>query len=208
MSHATEPPVLDTETTTWISTNVLTRTYLKSCGGVKLIRSCQCEYGKCGHCGAGEHTKCATWIGFNGTPPGSPLTHIVGRKGAALASIWPTGKACRWICSCSTCRESRPVKPEPKAIAYRRATGPLRPEDTVWLTPKTLGCPAICWKRPRATVVATAGVYVTVRIDGTEHRIHQDNLLRSEPGTIAPRKPRPVKPARPMLAGFEEQSLF
>ncbi|BFU46702.1 DUF6248 family natural product biosynthesis protein [Krasilnikovia sp. MM14-A1004] len=44
----------------WIAEHVLTRTYLTSCGGLKLVRMCACQYGRCGHCGQGNHHRCTT----------------------------------------------------------------------------------------------------------------------------------------------------
>ncbi|MFC3386869.1 hypothetical protein ACFOHP_33670 [Couchioplanes caeruleus subsp. azureus] len=57
----------------------------------------------------------------------------------------------------------------------------LRVADAVWLTPKTLGAPAICWRGPRAIVVRLAPPYVVVLVDGREHTVHGDNVRRTEP---------------------------
>jgi hypothetical protein len=195
------------DTATWISRNVLTRTYLKSCGGVKLVRACSCQYGDCGHCGNGDHGKCVTRIGFEGKPPAQPVTRIVGRKGAALASVWSLGKSCRWICTCRTCAEKPPVKKP----AYRRVTGgDPKPGDTVWLTPKTLAAPPICFKQPRATVVSVSKseLFFVVQVDGVEHRIHADNVRYSDPAAVKPRESRVPKPRKPMPEGYTEQLLF
>ncbi len=99
----TTPTTMPAEHADWVATEVLTRTYLNSCGGVELVRMCRCQYGRCGHCGIGRHRSCATRVGWSGNPPAGPHTHIVDRNGAAVVEVWTTGKACRWTCSCTKC---------------------------------------------------------------------------------------------------------
>ncbi len=108
MSHAIETPVVISKAVAeWLSKNVLTPTYVKSCGGIDLIRLCACQLGQCGHCGHGDHAKCTTDTAWRGNPPGQPATHLVGRTGAALVPVWLTDSPCRWICPCPTCAERR-----------------------------------------------------------------------------------------------------
>ncbi len=117
----------------WIAEQVLTRTYIKSCGGVELIRLCDCQYGPCGHCGQGNHAKCST----RRHPELSrlhPHTRVVGPTGAALTDVWTAGAACRWVCPCNDPAHSTPVADESPTPAVRRTPGGLRPGDVVWLT--------------------------------------------------------------------------
>ena len=202
--------LMPAEQADWVAEHVLTRTFVKSCGGVDLIRRCACQHGKCGHCASGEHRKCTTRVAFKGEPPAQPHTHIVGRRGSALASAWPSGTACRWVCSCTDCQAGPGNETATPVVAYRKAHGDLRAGDTVWLTPKTPGCPSICWKQPHATVVAVSrhASYVEVKVGRKQHRVHVDNVRRSDPaashGVIRVKaKPRPLMPD-----GFEELSLF
>ncbi|ROP29526.1 DUF6248 family natural product biosynthesis protein [Couchioplanes caeruleus] len=194
-----------------IAGRVLTKTYLKSCGGLDLVRMCACQYGRCGHCGMGQHDKCTTRVGFHNRPPLEAHTHIVGRRGSALAAVRTTGTPCRWVCPCTACAQPEPASEQrPEAVAYRRVRGELRPGDTVWLHPRTLTSPAVCWQQPRATVVRTerASLYAVVQVGQAEHRIHVDNIRRTDPGAAhgvvqVKAKPRPAMPD-----GFEETPLF
>ncbi|WP_199513901.1 DUF6248 family natural product biosynthesis protein [Nucisporomicrobium flavum] len=204
MTTTTQIP---TKTADRIATEVLTATYIKSCGGLELTRSCSCQHGRCGHCGVGDHGRCTTRVSFNGKPPAQPLTYVVDRRGGALASVWPSGTACRWVCSCTDCPTGDNTATQAPA-AHRKARGDLRPDDTVWLQPKTLACPAICWTQPRATVVATQGLYVVVKVGRQQHRIHVDNIRRSDPGAAHGVVNVKAKPRPQMPDGFEEQSLF
>jgi hypothetical protein len=79
----------------------------------------------------------------------------------------------------------------------------LRADDTVWLTPKTLGAPRICWREPRATVVRREIPYVVVLVDGQEHTVHEDNVRRTDPG--AARAGYPARPKPPPRGDFYEQ---
>lgn len=98
----------------WIADNVLPRHYVKSCGGLDLIRCCECQYGPCGWCQQlGKHERCTTRFGFPGQGPASPLTHLVLRSGSTRGTlgVWPVGTPCRWRCPCD-CPPPVPVKLE------------------------------------------------------------------------------------------------
>jgi hypothetical protein len=200
-------PVMTRATADEIAKTVLTKAFVKSVGGLDLVRRCACQYGSCGHCGKGTHGSCTTRVGFRGKPTPEPLTYLLSRSGAALVPVLPAaGPSCRWFCPCSTCAAKPADVPERRATAYRRATGPVRPGDTVWLHPATLGCPAICWTQPRATVVSLTGVYAVVKVDGAEHRIHLDNLRKSDPREATSRQRAPRTPKLP--DGFTADPLF
>jgi Family of unknown function (DUF6248) len=189
-----------------IAKTVLPASYVKDHGGIELVRRCPCQYGICGHCAAGDHTKCTIRVGFDGKPPVFEHTHLIGSTGNTLDAVNLTGIPCRATCPCTTCAaKSSP----PKAVAYRRAGKDLRTGDTVWLTAKTLGAPAVCWKQPRATVVRIEHPYVFVQVDGDgEHRIHIDNLLRDDPRGAVPRRPRAPRAPAPLPDGYESKTLF
>jgi hypothetical protein len=114
------PIVVDEHTAAWVAATVLTSAYIKSCGDLDLIRRCRCEYGSCGHCSAGDHSKCA----HRSYRPGpGPETHVVGRRGSAYTPVWPaTGPGCRWLCSCETCVEGTPsaLRPVERRPGRRR----------------------------------------------------------------------------------------
>lgn len=60
----------------------------------------------------------------------------------------------------------------------------LKPGATVWLVPKTLAAPPICFKGVTGTVqnVESDGVYVVVDVPGHgEARVHIDNISRRDP---------------------------
>lgn len=213
---STEPTTATTmpqDQADWIAQHVVPRTYVKSCGGIKLVRLCQCQYGQCGHCGAGSHGKCPTRAGFAGKSPAGVATHIVGRKGVVVADVWPSGKACRWVCSCAICPkvEAKPVSDEkPRTTAFK-AGGDLRRGDTVWLIPKTLGCPSICWKRPQATVVGAGdriGAFVRVKVGRKTYEVHIDNVRRSNPHAAKSVRMVRSRPRPTMPEGYSEQTLF
>ncbi|BFU46701.1 hypothetical protein [Krasilnikovia sp. MM14-A1004] len=132
----------------------------------------------------------------------------MGRKGGALTEVWTTGTPCRWICPCLDCDQPAPTAPDTAPAERRAGRGDLRPGDTVWLRPKTLGCPTICWKQPRATVIGVDHTYLIVKVGRREHRIHADNIRRTDPTatksviTVRP-KARPAPPD-----GYTEQTLF
>jgi len=83
----------------------------------------------------------------------------------------------------------------------------LRADDKVWLTAKTLGAPRICWREPEAIVVRLEHPYVVVLVDGQEHRVHVDNVRRTDPGrtrgvtTVHPKYP-------PTMDGYEQPLLL
>jgi hypothetical protein len=83
----------------------------------------------------------------------------------------------------------------------------LREDQHVWLVPKTIGAPAICWKGAKATVRRVHGLWVTVAVDGQEYRVHVDNIRRSEPEY---RPPAPRRGPKPMVMpeGYEEVPLI
>lgn len=56
---------------------------------------CACQWGACGHCKAGRHRDCTT-TAWGWSP--SPDTYLCG------ARVWRSGRPCRWICPCITCR--------------------------------------------------------------------------------------------------------
>ena len=201
------PTVMPAERADWIAEHALSSTYLKSCGGVKLVRLCACQYGQCGHCGHGDHAKCSTRRHPEQIRP-RPHTYVVGRSGGARTEVWTTGESCRWVCPCTAPAHSAPPADEAPKAPVRRAPGGLRPGDTVWLTPKTLGCPGVCWTKPRCTVVTTGYPYVEVKVGRKVHRVHVDNIRRSDPASacgVVPTK-RKARPALP--DGFQEIPLF
>lgn len=80
--------------------DVLTPTYRAAStveGDPALILHCACQAGRCGHCGAGRHDRCATRR--NG-PTVHPETYVTGRRGWALTAVWLSGRPCRWMCAC------------------------------------------------------------------------------------------------------------
>jgi hypothetical protein len=203
---------MPTSTADLIAKKVLTRTYIKSAGGLDLVRMCSCQYGPCGHCSSGSHDKCTTRVGFHGKPPKEGAdTYVQNRRGHAIAPIRRSGTDCRWWCPCTTCTDTAKAdaeaKPTATTKAHRAARGDLRIGDTVWLTPKTLGAPTVCWSQPRATVVRIEQpTHVVVQVDGVEHEIHVDNIRRTDP---AARKPTVPKPRRQQIPdGFTADTLF
>lgn len=83
----------------WIAANVLTTTYIDACGGLDLIRGCECEFGTCDYCKAEKHSRCTDTAWTYGTPS-APHTYLQAPNGAALRMVWPRGKACTWRCAC------------------------------------------------------------------------------------------------------------
>lgn len=84
----------------------------------------------------------------------------------------------------------------------------LRPGATVWLTAKTLGAPAVCFTGAAAEVKAIDTPYLVVMVKGKEHRIHEDNVRRTDPN--APRGVVQVRPKPRLILpdGAEEIPLF
>jgi hypothetical protein len=176
---------MPTSTADLIAKKVLTKTYVKSGGGLDLVRMCSCQYGPCGHCSAGSHHKCTTRVGFGGKPPAGPDTYLQNRRGLVVASVWRSGKGCRWMCPCSTCADTTTVPDKKMTVtaAPKRARGDLRVGEIIWLTPKTKTAPRICWQQPQAEILSIELGYVTVKIGAEEHRVHRDNIRRTDPET-------------------------
>lgn len=84
----------------------------------------------------------------------------------------------------------------------------LRADDTVWLTPKTLGASAICWREPRAVVVRLELPYVVVLVDGAEHTVHGDNVRRTEPARTRGASPGPRPKPPPRWAGYDQPPML
>jgi hypothetical protein len=74
--------------------------------------------------------------------------------------------------------------------------GDLRHGDPVWLIPRTLAAPPVCYGQPRATIVQFDCPYVVVAVDGREYRIHEDNIQRCDPHRDW-RASRPTPSAQP-----------
>lgn len=83
----------------------------------------------------------------------------------------------------------------------------LRTDDKVWLTPKTLGAPRICWREPQAVVVRLENPYVVVMVDGQEYRVHRDNVRSTDPGRTRGVTAIRSKPS-PLIDGYEQPSLI
>jgi hypothetical protein len=58
---------------------------------------CACQYGGCGHCGAGRHHACTHEQHHAAEHCAGYLT---GRSGYVLAQVWETGHRRTWICAC------------------------------------------------------------------------------------------------------------
>ncbi|MET8234839.1 hypothetical protein ABZS77_29605 [Micromonospora sp. NPDC005298] len=89
---------------------------------------------------------------------------------------------------------------------------PLRiPVGTrVWLVPKTIGAPAICWTEPRGSWVRYEHPYAVVMVDGVEHQVHERNVRLTDPARrylAAPPAPKP-KPRPEFPDGFDEVPLW
>uniref|UniRef100_UPI003F495CCE hypothetical protein n=1 Tax=Actinoplanes sp. CA-084688 TaxID=3239901 RepID=UPI003F495CCE len=84
----------------------------------------------------------------------------------------------------------------------------LAADTTVWLTPKTIGAPRVCWREPRAHVVRVEHPYVVVLVAGAEHRVHVDNVRTTEPaaarGVDRPARPKPP----PQWDGYEQPTVL
>ncbi|GAB1695159.1 hypothetical protein KRM28CT15_69620 [Krasilnikovia sp. M28-CT-15] len=77
----------------------------------------------------------------------------------------------------------------------------------MWLSPRTLSAPRICWSEPRAQVVRIEHPYVVVTIEGREHRVHADNVRRTEPGRAhGVTHVRPKLP--PQRDGYDQPALL
>jgi hypothetical protein len=81
----------------------------------------------------------------------------------------------------------------------------------VWLTPKTVGCPAICWKQPCGTIVAAprgGAAYAVVKTGRKEYRVHIDNIRCSDPHASKDIQRVRCEPRPAMPDGMTEQALF
>jgi len=87
--------------------------------------------------------------------------------------------------------------------------GDLRPGDVVWLVPRTMTAPAICWRNTSAVVVRFDPPHIHVTVDGQPYRVHEDNVQRGNPQYHKPARDT-AKPARRLTLpdGAEEQPLF
>ena len=85
----------------------------------------------------------------------------------------------------------------------------LFPGDPVWLVPRTVTAPLVCYGRPRAVVKSVEYPFLIVVVDGREYRLHYDNVRRTDPdrehraAALRGPKPRPTLPA-----GCEEVPLW
>jgi hypothetical protein len=80
--------------------------------------------------------------------------------------------------------------------------------DTVYLRPKTLTAPAVCWNtQTPVKVVSVEPPYVRICHEptGAIHRIHQDNVTNRAP---KPPKPLVTKQGAILPPGYEEVSLW
>ncbi len=85
--------------------------------------------------------------------------------------------------------------------------GDLRHGDPVWLIPRTLAAPPICYGQPRATLISFDCPYVLVSVDGRQYRIHEDNIQRCDPNRERPATTKPH--GRPQQRdGWEEPPLW
>ena len=83
----------------------------------------------------------------------------------------------------------------------------LRPDTTVWLTARTLSAPRICWSEPCAVVKRIEHPYVVVDVAGQEHRVHVDNVRRTDPGRAS--DVTHIKPKYPpLMDGYEQLPLL
>lgn len=97
---------IDPQAAAWIRANVLNRhRHLAA-----LVDACACQWGICGHCGAGRHKDCTA---ANHPPRQAVETYLTARHGGlqmALAQVRKIGTQCRWICPCACPKTTRPVQ--------------------------------------------------------------------------------------------------
>jgi hypothetical protein len=87
--------------------------------------------------------------------------------------------------------------------------GDLLPGDTVWLTPRTMTAPAVCYRQPRGSVVRLDDPsYVVVKVDGTEYQVHRDNVRRSNPNSSEPVAHPQVRARKARPDGWEDEPLW
>jgi hypothetical protein len=102
---------VDERTASWIRTHVLPAHYDNSYE--PLIKMCACQWGRCGHCDAGNHDQCARRRAeMRDWKPFSPEAYVITRNGWARTPVWrANGPACRWLCPCTTCARRAAIKP-------------------------------------------------------------------------------------------------
>lgn len=86
----------------------------------------------------------------------------------------------------------------------------IKAGQTVWLVPKTLAAPSVCFKGISGVVNDVDGLYVIVQTpkDGA-HRIHVDNIARTDPGARRERRvAAPKRPADRWSDDFSEVTLW
>ena len=85
----------------------------------------------------------------------------------------------------------------------------LFPGDPVWLVPRTLAAPLVCFGRPRAVVKTVEYPYLIVLVDGREYRLHYDNVRRTDPDREqAAARTRTPKPRPALPDGCQEVPLW
>jgi hypothetical protein len=66
---------------------------------------CACQYGSCGHCGSGQHRRCA----HNDRPAHeSPAAYLTDPQGHALAPVYEAGHRHAWTCACRAAAHHQP----------------------------------------------------------------------------------------------------
>ena len=69
---------------------------------------CACEYGRCGHCGAGQHRRCQH---EDHASHESAAAYLTDRQGGVLALVYEAGHRHVWTCACKTDgHDRRPVQ--------------------------------------------------------------------------------------------------
>ncbi|GAA1714757.1 DUF6248 family natural product biosynthesis protein [Brachybacterium phenoliresistens] len=83
---------------------------------VGVLLRCPCTWGSCGHCTNGDHDQCA-WVRTPAGPNGTETfrrdrttTHIVNRKGFAVANVYVTSGTHEWHCRCDRDGHGQPVQ--------------------------------------------------------------------------------------------------
>lgn len=86
----------------------------------------------------------------------------------------------------------------------------IKAGQTVWLVAKTLAAPPVCFKNISGVVVDVDGLYLVVQTpkDGA-HRIHVDNIARTDPGARRERRVQPpTRLSDRWSAGYSEVTLW
>lgn len=119
--------VFPTDVAAWIRTVVLPARYLAS---IPDPATCDCQGSASGHCQTGRHEQCPRARGWHRHGEPSPETYVVARRYGALAPVWRTSRACRWLCPC-TCHTTVNTLFDAPARQYgRRSAGALRISST------------------------------------------------------------------------------